>query len=173
MTAVDNTPSNRNFLATSAFSFQIKKAPNVNFFIQKVNVPAISIKPPMVGNEYVVAPYPGEHMNYETLNIEFMVDENLNNYLEIHNWMVGLGKPESYKQYADLVANPPYTGEGVYSDISVFILNSLYAHNFEVVYMDAFPISLSGLQFSSTEMDKVFLTATAQFRYTKYTIESV
>jgi hypothetical protein len=173
MSAIDNTVSNRNFLATSGFTFRIKKAPNVNFFIQRVNVPAISVKNVDVGNEYVVAPYPGEHLRYEPLNIEFMVDENIENYLELHNWLIGLGKPESYAQYANLSANPSYTGLGVYSDISVFILNSLYAPNYEIVFTDAFPISLSELEFKSTETDKKFITAIASFKYTTYTIESL
>ena len=31
----------------------------------------------------------------------FLVDENLENFQEIHGWMRGLGFPESYTEYAD------------------------------------------------------------------------
>ena len=48
---LDQTPSNRNFLSPLNFKFTIKKAPHVNFFIQKVNVPQIILKPPIAGNQ--------------------------------------------------------------------------------------------------------------------------
>ena len=34
----------------------------------------------------------------------FLVDENLENFQEIHGWMRGLGFPESYTEYADGLA---------------------------------------------------------------------
>ena len=43
MSAINNTPENKNFLSPLNFRFQIKKAPNVNFFIQKVNIPQIEL----------------------------------------------------------------------------------------------------------------------------------
>ena len=42
MTAIDNTPENRNFLSPLNFKFSIKKSPNMNFFLQKVNLPSIT-----------------------------------------------------------------------------------------------------------------------------------
>ena len=40
-------------------------------------------------------PIPGDKMEFEDLNVRFLVDENLENYMEIQNWMRGLGFPES------------------------------------------------------------------------------
>ena len=84
MTAVDNTPANKNFLSPLNFRFQIKKAPNVNFFVQKVNIPEIAVRAPDVMNPFVKIPYPGDHLEYGIFNISFKVDEDLQNYLEIH-----------------------------------------------------------------------------------------
>ena len=99
MSAIDNTPSNRNFLSPLNFKFTIKKAPHVNFFIQKVNIPQIDLKPPIVPNQFVNVPIPGDHIDYSTLNITFKVDEDLQNYLEIHNWIKELGKPKDFDGY--------------------------------------------------------------------------
>ena len=77
---LDQTPSNRNFLSPLNFKFTIKKAPHVNFFIQKVNVPQIILKPPIAGNPFTNIPYPGDHIDYSTLEITFKVDEDLQNY---------------------------------------------------------------------------------------------
>ena len=47
-------------------------------------------------------PIPGDKMEFEDLNVRFLVDENLENYMEIQNWMRGLGFPESFQEIYDL-----------------------------------------------------------------------
>ena len=106
MTAIDNTPNNRNFMSPLNFKFQIKKTPNVNFFIQKVNVPEITLPDATSSTPLVNVPYPGDHLIYGTLNITFKVDEDFQNYMEIHNWMKALGKPKEYEQYAAIEKLP-------------------------------------------------------------------
>ena len=71
MSAIDNTPSNKNFLSPLNFKFQIKKAPHVNFFIQKVNIPDVKLISPEYPNPFVNAPIPGEHLTYGILEITF------------------------------------------------------------------------------------------------------
>jgi len=173
MSALDKTPDNKNFLSPLNFKFQIKKAPHVNFFIQKVNIPAISLPPPISPNPFVNIPYPGEHITYEPLSIEFKVDEDLQNYLEIHNWIRGLGKPQDYQEYADISKEDPMTGEGIYSDISLIVLSSTKMPNYELIFIDAHPVSLSGLTFNTTSTDVNFITASAQFKYTLYNIQDI
>lgn len=173
MTALDQTPSNRNFLSPLNFKFTIKKAPHVNFFIQKVNVPQILLKPPIVSNQFVNVPYPGDHIDYSTLEITFKVDEDLQNYLEIHNWIKQLGKPKDFEGYKEISTKKTWTGDGIYSDISVMILSSTKMANYEVVYTDAHPMSLSGLVFNTTDTDVNYIEATASFKYTYYDIINV
>ncbi len=170
MSAIDNTPTNRNFLSPLNFKFQIKKAPHVNFFIQKVNIPSINLPPAVSPNPFVNIPLPGEHLTYGELNITFKVDEDLQNYLEIHNWITGLGKPEEFEQYKNIADKKEWTGEGIYSDISVIVLSSTKSANYEIVYVDGYPVSLSGLEFNTIDSDVNYITATASFKYTYYNI---
>ena len=173
MSAIDGTPVNKNFLSPLNFKFQIKRAPHINFFIQKVNLPSINVPEYQSPNPMVQIPYPGEHLTYGELTITFAVDEDLKNYMEIHNWLVGLGKPKSFQQYSDLNAGNPLLGNGIRSDISLVILNSSKNPNYEATFRDAFPISLSQLEFDTTENDVSYLKATAEFRYILYTIEKI
>ena len=173
MSAIDNTPSNRNFLSPLNFKFQIKKAPHVNFFIQKVNLPSISIPPPQPNNPFVKTPIPGEHINFGDLKITFKVDEDLQNYMEIRNWLVALGKPENFEQYKEIQDKPITSGDGIYSDISLIILSSTKMANYEVVYVDAFPIDLSEVVFNTTDTDVNYIEASAIFKYTYYTITNI
>jgi hypothetical protein len=170
---IDQTPVNKNFLSPLNFKFTIKKAPHVNFFIQKVNVPQITLNAPNVPTPFVKTPYPGDHIDYSELQITFKVDEDLKNYLEIHNWIKALGFPDNFDQYKEIQDKKSWTGDGIYSDISVMILSSTKAANYEVVYTDAHPVSLSGLVFGSTDEDVNYIEATASFKYTLYNIEKI
>lgn len=173
MSAVGDTPKNKNFLSPLNFRFQIKKAPHVNFFIQKVNIPGISMQTPLEKNPFTNIPIPGDHMNFADLSISFKVDEDLQNYLEIHNWIRALGKPENYQQYKTIQDQPTASGEGIYSDISLIVLSSTKMPNYEIVYVDAFPVSLSDLTFSTTDTTVNYLEASATFKYVYYTITDI
>ena len=124
-------------------------------------------------NPFVALPFPGDHINYGTLEITFKVDEDLENYLELHNWLKALGKPQNYEQYREIEQKPIYTGEGIVSDISITILSSTKLANYEVIYVDAFPVSLSGINFNTVDTDVNYLEASATFKYTYYNIEKI
>ena len=173
MSAVDNTPANKNFLSPLGFKFQIKKAPHVNFFIQQVNIPSILLQSPEKGNPFVNIPFPGEHLKFGELKIAFKVDEDLKNYLEIHNWIRALGKPESYEQYRTIQNQPVVSGDGIYSDISLAILSSSKMPNYEIVFVDSYPVTLSDLNFTTVDSDVNYVTASASFKYTYYTIANI
>jgi hypothetical protein len=173
MTAIENTPENKNFLSPLNFRFQIKKAPHVNFFIQQVNIPSITLPSPEPNNIFVKTPIPGEHLTYSELRISFKVDEDLMNYLEIHNWIRALGKPESFEEYKAISEKPSYTGDGIYSDISVLVLSSNKMPNFEITYADAYPVFISDLVFKTTDSDISYITAEATFKYTYYKISNI
>ena len=173
MSALDSNPANKNFLSPLNFSFRIKKAPYTNFFIQKVNVPRMSLPDVQVPNQFVNLPVPGDHVTFESLSITFKVDEDLANYMEIYNWLVQMGKPRSFDQYATIQNQDPLSGLGIYSDIELMILDGKRNPNYAVVYEDAFPTDLGEIQFESTAEDVDFVTASATFKYKLYTIEKV
>jgi hypothetical protein len=125
------------------------------------------------GNPFVAIPYSGEHLSFESLDITFKVDEDLNNYMEIHDWLIALGKPENFDQYKAIEDNPSYSGKGIASDISLIILNSAKHPNYEIIFTDAFPTSVSELNFNTTDSDVNFISASASFSYTYYTVNKL
>jgi hypothetical protein len=173
MSAIDNTPSNRNFLSPLNFKFQLKRSPHVNFFIQKVNIPPMELPPIASPNPFVNIPYSGEHISYGNLSITFKVDEDLQNYLEIHNWVKALGKPKDFEEYRNISSKQEYTGEGLKSDISLMVLSSTKSANYDITFADAFPISLSGIVFNTTDENVIYTEASAEFKYTYYDIIKV
>jgi len=173
MSALDSNPANKNFLSPLNFSFKIKKAPYTNFFIQKVNVPRMFLPEVTVPTPFINLPKPGDHITFDTLSITFKVDEDMTNYMEIYTWLVEMGKPQNFDQYATIQNQDPMTGLGIYSDIEIEILDGKRNANYGVVFQDAYPTDLGELQFDSTAEDIDFVTASATFKYKLYTIEKV
>lgn len=172
MTAISNTPENLNFLSPINFKFVLKRAPHINFFIQKINIPGISLPSIEVNNPLIRVPYSGDHLIYEELTITFKVDEEFKNYMEISNWLTSAGKRD-YDRYGDIAQKSVISGEGIYSDISVSILNSHRMPNYEIVYRDAIPISISSIDFDVTADDVDYVAASASFRYISFDIKKI
>ena len=123
-------------------------------------------------------PLPGEIIDFEDLTLRFLVDEDLQNYQEIQNWMRGLGFPESLQEIYDLQNQTQGTTKllgqnstmNIYSDGTLTILDAMQNDNFKVKFSDLFPFSLSTIQFDATMADTEYFTAEVAFKYLNYTI---
>ena len=93
--ALSNQIANRNFLAPVGFKFSLSKFPKVTFFSNTARIPDITVGTAIQSTYLKDIDIPGEKLTYGELNVRFLVDENLENYMKIHNWLTGLGFPES------------------------------------------------------------------------------
>lgn len=175
-TAWDRQIKNRNFLSPIGFKFNLSKAPKVDFFSTSANIPSIDLGVAVQPTYLKDIPVPGDKLVYNDFSLNFFVDENLENYLQIHDWMRGLGYPESVQEYIDLVNNDPYLPnnlESIYSDGSLLIYNSSMNPIAKVTFQGLFPVSLTQVEFDSQNTDVNYVTATATFKYTIYEITSL
>ena len=150
----------------------------MNFFSQQVNLPNISLGSIDQGTPFVIVPIPGEMLTFGSLELQFIVDEDMKNYTSIFNWMKGLGFPHDYKQYTDFIAedNMGFTRAELsknYSDAVLQILNSSNNVVSSIQFRDIFPVSLEALTFLSTSQDVQYLTGTASFRFSYYEFMTV
>ena len=166
---------NRNFLSPIGFKFALKRSPATAFFCNEANIPSIDLgiaeEPSYLKN----IPLPGDKLSFGDLNLRFLVDEDLTNYMEIQNWMRGLGFPEEIKQYQDLekeaVLGPMGKSSGdVTSDGTLQILSNNLVPKFQVVFEDLFPYALSTITFDATDTDIEYFSANASFKYTLYNL---
>ena len=170
---------NRNFLAPTGFKFTLVRSPAVAFFCNQANIPSldlgVAVQPSYLKNIDV----PGDKIEFGDLNIRFLVDEDLTNYMEIQNWIRGLGYPETTKQFADLEneavlpGNFGRDGDNIYSDGTLQILSSNLVPKFNVNFKDMFPYSLSTITFDATNTDIDYFTAEVSFKYTVYTLTTL
>jgi len=170
--AYSNQIQNRNYLSPVGFKFILAKAPKAVFFCNSAKIPEISLDLARQPNYLKDIDIPGEKLTYGDLTLKFLVDENMENYMSIHNWLTGLGYPETTEQYKNLITNDfgqQDIKEG-FSDGSLSILNSNYQEIAKVNFKDLFPYSLTSLDFDATMSDIQYFTAEASFKYTVYNI---
>ncbi len=169
---------NRNFLSPVGFKFGLKRAPAAAFFCNEANIPDMTLGIAEQPSYLRDIPVPGDKIQFGDLSIRFLVDEDLSNYMEIQNWIRGLGYPETLKEFDDLEkqdylygAKPfDQRGDQIYSDGTLQILSSNLVPKFNVKFRDLFPYSLSTMSFDATDTDIEYFTADATFKYTLYTL---
>ena len=176
----DKQIANRNYMSPLGFKLILTKTPKVDFLCQSANIPSISMGTAIQPSYLKDIPVPGDKVLYDDLNVRFLVDEKMENYLAIHKWITGLGYPESIGQYRQLKTDDKRTDRRVddsadplyfqYSDATLQVLNSNYKPSVLINFKDAFPISLSTLDFDVTTRDYNYFTAEVTFKYTIYNI---
>jgi hypothetical protein len=157
--------SNLNFLSPLGFKFTLKRSPNLNFFATEINVPSFEIGIAQLPTPFKILEIPGDKPRFGDLFITFKVDENLNNYLEIFNWLAKIGYPESFDQYASIKNSSKASGQGIVSDATLTILNSSFDPTTEVRFENLFPYSLSELNFSTANLNVDYITARVAFKF--------
>lgn len=159
---------NRNFLSPIGFKMLLEKFPKVPYFSQTANIPGISIntveQPTRFGRPL---PWDADGVNYEPFNLTFLVDEDLENYLILHNWLRALGNAEDFKERTAFLEEFYPVCDG-----SLAVMNSSMRTNFFINFKDLFPVSLNALEFNATIDGTEYATATVEFRYTSYRITS-
>ena len=163
---------NRNFLSPVGFKFTLAKEPKVDFFSNSARIPEISLGTATQPSYLKDVDIPGDKLSYGDFSLRFMVDEGLVNYMKIHNWMTGLGYPDSTQDFKDLTTNDNSARDlnEQFSDGSLHILNSNFRDVAIVKFRDLFPVYLTSLEFETSDTDINYFTAEVTFKYTLYDI---
>ncbi len=171
--------TNRNFLSPTGFKFNITRSPKVTYFGNMVNIPGMTLGVVQQPTYLKNIPRPGEIIEFEDLSLRFLVDESLENYIEIQNWIRGLGFPDSISEIYDFQDQDKVAPSNLNSEINLFsdgtltILNNINNPIFNVNFSGLFPYSLSTLTFDATQTDIEYFTAEVNFKYTIYDIETL
>ena len=173
-----NQIKNRNYLSPVGFKFVITKAPKADFFSNSASIPGINLGFALQPNYLRDIPVAGDKLTFEDFTLSFFVDENLENYIEVQNWLLGLGYPDSVQEFIDLKKDDTYTPDpsaknalNEYSDATLIVYNSSFNEIVKVKFRDVFPVSLSTINFDASVGDIDYVTADATFKYSIYDIE--
>jgi len=185
--ALARQPEEFDYADPTKFKFSITKLPLVEFFTTQANIPGISLGESIFPTPFKQIPVQGDDLTFDNLEITFLVDEKLNNYRELHQWLVGIGFPKARTQFSSFKkdesqtfptaesvkgeATKPGVASGVqamYGDATLTVMTSKNNPVMEVRFSDLYPVALSGLAFNQQEGDITYLTATATFTYKLY-----
>ena len=159
-----------NYLSPTSFQVSVGRIPNVEFFVQRANIPALTGNPVELSSPLQSYYSHQDRISYSDFDLSFVVDENMDNYLEIAKWMEGLGSPRESDQYKDLVGPE---GDGAVSDITVIIHNSNKRPSIRMQLKNCFPVSISSVPLNIVSADIVYPEVTVTFRYDDFTIEKI
>ena len=172
--------SNRNLLSVVGFKFILERCPKVDFLCNQANIPDVNLGIAQQATYLKNIPVPGDKLQYGNLNLAFMVDEDMENYLQIYQWITSLGFPESIDQYQELRTEdrfyPTIDQDDRYnerSDATLMIINSDYNPSVKIKFKDMFPVQLSGIPFNATSEQQQYFTAQASFMYSIFDVIDV
>ena len=189
-------PTKLDYASPTQFKFSILKLPKVEYFCTSVNIPGINLGGNLSqATSLKDIPLPGDKLTYEPLQMTFLVDENLENFQEIHGWLVGLGFPRDHAEFRNLLSSgndrfPTRNASNIsteagkskfaaadvgptLSDATLTVLSSKNNAQLEVRFRDVYPTGVTGLQYDQQANDVDYLTATVSFNYLIYDFATV
>jgi hypothetical protein len=148
--------ANKNFLSPVGFTFKIDQTnfANLEYFCTQVTFPGISLAEVQVPYRGVNLAQTGDRMVFDDLAMRFNITENMENYIELFDWMhniINKGDAEAYKY-----------------DASLLIMSSHNNMVKTVKFQEIFPTALSTVEFNSQSLDVEYLQADVSFRYTLF-----
>ena len=166
------------YLKPNSFKFLIARAPNVTYTCQSANLPNVQLGAAMQQSPFVDIPHPGDKVTFGEFTIRFLINEDMNNYREIYNWITEIGAPYSGEDWASALRNRVSVFKDddynkVFSDGQLLILDSNNNAKVRLVFEDLFPISIEALDFDITTAGMEYFVGVASFRYKLFTIETL
>jgi hypothetical protein len=156
-TLLDNTT----FASPAGFRLVIDslKYPNAQFNIQTASIPEISVTATTFATPQRTIEIPGDTVQYDNFDTTFLVDEDLVNYTEIHDWILGMA------------IEPDTPNINKTRDMSLLTLDSHNNISREIKFIDAYPTSLSTLEFDAKVTDIEYLVASVTFNYSYFKVQ--
>ena len=192
---IQRQPTKLDYASPTQFKFGIHQLPKVEFFTTTATVPAIALSDVVIPTPFKSIPLQGDQLTFDNLSISFIVDEYLENYLSLHEWMTAIGFPKNRKQFSDFKTNtsntpiaarsaastsgdigdvqPASPNNALFSDATLTILSNKNNPIVEVRFADLYPTSISSLEFNQGQTDVEYLTVQATFTYKLYEIHAL
>ena len=189
MVTVARQPTKLDYASPTQFKFSINQLPKVEFFTVSANIPDLSLADVVIPTPFKPIPVLGQNLTYGNLSITFIVDEFLENYRELHEWLTGIGFPKDRKQFSEFRSNTANRGtasatpvqdvgkvgksvsdSAMFSDATLTVLSNKNNPIVEVRFSSMYPVSLGALEFSQQASDVEYMTVQADFTYQLYEI---
>ena len=192
MASVKRQPDKLDYASPTQFRFGIHQLPKVEFFSTAATIPALALSDVIVPTPFKSIPMMGDQLTYDNLSVSFIVDEYLENYLSIHEWMTAIGFPKNRTQFSQFKSNTsntpstasspsrdigdvqkPTSANALFSDATLTVLSNKNNPIVNVFFRDLYPVAMTGLSYNQAATDVEYLTAEITFAYQLYEIETI
>jgi hypothetical protein len=192
MASVKRQPDKLDYASPTQFRFGIHQLPKVEFFSTAATIPALALSDVIIPTPFKSIPMMGDQLTYDNLSVSFIVDEYLENYLSIHEWMTAIGFPKNRTQFSQFKSNTsntpstasspsndigdvqkPTSANALFSDATLTILSNKNNPIVNVFFRDLYPVAMTGLSYNQAATDVEYLTAEITFAYQLYEIETI
>jgi len=165
---IPTSSSNPNLLSNVSFNMAIAKFPNVDFYVQSVTLPGVTLSEIQVPTGPFRVPYKevSGSAQFEPLSVTFMIDEDMNNYFELWNW-VQIVAGINTQAYQELVSSDPMKA-GIKTDILLNVMTSHRNNNIEFKFIDAFPSGVEAVTFDFRSPSVDYQPMTVSFTYSHF-----
>ena len=197
---VDSTsrqPDTFDYSQSNQFKIYLPIFPTVEWFVTAANIPGVTLGQASQYTPFVDIAVVGDKLAYDNFNMTFIVDEKLQNYQEMLNWTYNIGFPFSRTQF-NTSDRPDHMNRGghqtvrkiqtsmtegssntfvdvndrnLYTDIMLTILSSKNNPVVNVHIYEAFPVSLSSIDYNTQETDTGYATCTVEFAFTWFELK--
>ena len=155
-------PTTYDYASPNQWRINFDRLPLTTWFCTNANIPGITLGEAQYPTPMSDIPISGDKLTFDTLNIQFLVDEELKNYREMWEWLVGLGFPKQHSQFSDVLS------ESKLNTVLPGASRMTYSNKVEVHFRDIFPTSLSGIDLTTDTSDVEYIRVDASFRYLYY-----
>jgi len=183
-------PDKLDYLSPTQFRFGIHQLPKVQFFTTAANIPGINMGEAIFPTPFKDIPIMGDKITYENLEISFIVDEFLENYQSLHEWLTAIGFPSNRKQFSNFRSNKsntpgnavnpsadrvgtPSAANALFSDAYLMVLSNKNNPILQIDFRDLYPVALSAISFTNDATDVDNIIATATFTYQIYEFTTI
>jgi hypothetical protein len=174
MTALNRNPVNTNLLQPTKFLLTFSRTPNAQYFCEEVNLPGLTVSETIHNTPLVDLYSPGTKLIYDYFSVTFKVDEDLQVYSDIHDWLRGMAPVTVPDDFNALKARVmAQTTRPEYSDGILTIMSNLNNPKIYIKFKNLYPTNLTALDFSTKDSADTIVTTSVNFRFDYYDIERV
>jgi hypothetical protein len=167
MSTLPIVPFNKSFLSNNKFDFVLKRIPNFTFLVQSVNLPGLTLASTSINTPFSTISVPGNQITFGTFSLTFLVDEDMQSWYELYDWIVQLGNPTGYNKIGSLTG-PEGSTSNPLSDATLYVKTNSNNPNFKFNFIDLYPTDLGEMNFTSSDNSQEFITASVTFNYGYY-----
>lgn len=172
-------PAPQSFAQPTKFQLVFDRVANTVFYCTSVNVPGVDLGTTLQPTPFIDLNIPGDKITMEPLTVTFLVDSKYHAWTDVHQWITGVGFPERFEQYKNLLADsrrPRMANNATagirppYSDAALIIYSAKNNALLRVNFKDCYPLTLGSINLSYQADPTKPMVAQATFNYSYFTI---